>query len=269
MEFHVGYLQLRASRNPQRTRHTGRLLGTLALLVAASIAAPKADATIIKSPPWADFFSAKYPTANGLDTRASGNSARSWTAATGYTATNSVTGTAPTSMNTYHAQADAVWGFFGHGGEGGGWIQMYNMNTATDSILRSTRDFGSCSAPDDCITDYVGGPISRMKLMLFAGCYTGMDGKPGMSYQGSLLRSASDGAGVDVAVGFNTTVDWPAMDTWTDWFFGRLNNGYTTVDALQAAKNRVYAVYGSYRGTDMWVARLNTNVKISPAGYGS
>ena len=59
------------------------------------------------------------------------------------------------------------------------------------------------------------------------------------------------------------------MDTWSDEFFRQLGAGKTAWDALAAAKSKVYAVHGSYGGTNEFVTFGNTSIKVVPAGYGS
>lgn len=248
----------------RRRRRPAMLLAAVLLLV---MSAMPAHATIIKNPPWADVFSAHYPNGTTLDTRASGTAADVQLDATGYFSTSSVTGTAAKSMNAVHAQADAVWAFFGHGAPG--WAQFYDMGSGTWSDLTTSSLMGhGCAAPNDCVTDYAGD-LTRMKIMVFGGCHTGVDALPGQSYQGSLLRAANSGAGVDVAVGFYNYIYWPAMDTWSDRFFLRLKNGDTTWDALISARNKVLVDHGQYYGTDEFVAMGDVNTKASPAAYGT
>lgn len=188
--------------------------------------------------------------------------------ALGYFASSRTNGTAPLSMDTGHGQADAVWAFFGHGGPG--VAEFYNMTSGATTRLYAEAGIGAgCAAPNDCITDYLGGKLSKMKLALFAGCNTGDMQDGSKKYDGSLLTAATSGAGIDSAVGFTETIYWPAMDYWTDQFFKDFQSGDTVLGSATSAQAYVLEVFGQYYGSNSWKIQGSVSVKLKPAAYGS
>jgi hypothetical protein len=166
-------------------------------------------------------------------------------------------------MGLYYAQSDAIWVDFGHGG--GGFITFCsppNGPTCT-SVLRVNSTQGSCSAPNDCLSEYTSS-IHRIRLMVFAGCETAI------SAGGLNLPSyAYNTDGVDSTVGWNVLVYWPQGDYWATRASIYWGIGDTITQGLIAAgadvKNNFGGSAGGWDNFTVW----NGGIKIVPAAYGS
>ncbi len=251
------------------TRHLAAVASAAVLVLVAGLTPQVALATTVKSPPCADSFGAKWvqPDGNGLDTRAAALWMKTKLGTTGYSAFTAYGVSAYTSMAASYAQSDAVWAMFGHGN--GGFITQWASATSTVLHAIPNGSAYSCSSPHACLSDYSGGKISKMKLMVFGGCHSASSANYSLPYDQN-LGNAAIGMGVDSALGFGGLIYWPPIDKWSEAFFGYLAAGKTvSYAAANAAVAAAQSNGGNYGGTDMYQIFGNQGITIVPAGYGS
>lgn len=123
--------------------------------------------------------------------------------------------------------------------------------------------------PNRCLSGSSG--LGDVKLMLFIGCETAVDGNPAAPYDGNLVQEAVGANHVDTAVGFTgTLVTWPFGDDYVAFLGDRLKNGdfisAAVFGAAQDTFNRwgIYAGYNSY----WWQGRAYVD-KVIPPAYGN
>ncbi len=238
------------------------------VVLSAGLSPSVAEATVVHSPPWADSFGAKWDGTNGLDTRASALWMKTKLGAKGYTAYTAYGYAASTSMGSSYAQSDAVWAMFGHANRG--FITQYAGSTSTVLHAVPNGTLYSCSSPHACLSNYGGGKISKMKLMVFGGCYTALAGNDSLPYSADLGIVATQADGVSTAVGFDSEIFWPPMDKWSEVFFGDLAAGHDVSHALiLAADQAAISNGGNYGGTNYFDMFGSTTTTVVPAGYGS
>jgi len=243
-------------------------LAALAAVVVALSAALPASATQY-SPPYADIFGNNWDNLNSTD------SARRFAGfmdSAGYHDFTDLNLIARTSMGSAFAQSDAIWASFGHSHIGGGGILFCDQdgspcNHNTSSWLwANTALGGACSSPDQCLSLVSG--LNDIRFMLFAGCYSGLDGFPGSYQQGNLFKVAQ-ASGVDNVYGFSGEVYWPMGDDFASFLGTELANGSTIQYAMwkagQEVKNRWF---DNAWGWNTYVGVGYTNDKIVPAAYG-
>lgn len=251
-----------------RAKRISRRLGTLVCaigLLACSVSSTAA--TYVKSPPWVDIFASQW---NDLDTRQA-----AWNFSSHFSSDYQhyvdLNFTAHTAIGSAYAGSDAVWVTFGHGSPGDiTYCNPPNGATCTSVLWANASDPGAnCSAtPNDCVVNPPQA-IGKMLLMIFAGCHTGVDGNPGGTRGGNLLKVAVNSEGVTTAVGFDDLVYWPMGDLWGSKMGTYLGNGQTVSDALVAATVDIANKYGSLYGWGSFRVVGNGNLSVIPARYGS
>jgi len=146
--------------------------------------------------------------------------------------------------------------------------QGANCSTA----LSANSNVGGCGAPGDCLSDYPT-QIHKIKYMLFAGCYTGLDHAAGDPNQGNLVRQAVSAEGVDSALGFNDLIYFGAPGSGAEiWGTGDakyLSQSYTVNNAAFTAAQDVQNANFGWTGGFNTFYSLNGGTKVMPAGYGS
>jgi hypothetical protein len=165
-------------------------------------------------------------------------------------------------MGPSYAQSDAVWAMFGHANSG--------YITTPAGVLRADQNIdnppapNACGSPNACLSTSSSN-ISRMRMMMFAGCYTAL------SRRGYILPSvAVHTKGVDSSVGWSSEIYRNELTQWTISFFNHSGlSGYDMLDSSIWAESQVLAVFGGYGGTDKSVWYGNYALSLKPAGYGS
>jgi hypothetical protein len=238
----------------------------LALLVAIGLSASSPAQATQFNPPLADAFSFDYPDPwpGFFLTYGAGNKARDNLKTTGYTAVNNRNSSAGFAMSW--AKDDAVWAFFGHARPGA--VLFYNGISFSELLANSDMTVIKAGVAKVSLSAYTWNDLHDIRLMVFAGCNTGQDGKPGSLDDGNLSRVAFIRKGVDSTIAFNGLVHWPVVNGWGDAFFTRLRMGDTVNQAAQMAVSMVVYSYGWEGGFDSWTT-IGGNLKIKPAGYGS
>jgi hypothetical protein len=215
--------------------------------------------------PNADMFGSQW---NDLDTTSAASNFKSQlTAYSGYLALNSL---ALTSMSSLFAQSDAVWADFGHGGAGFITFCHPALGAACTSVLRANSTVGSCGGgnSDDCISVH-GTTIHRIRLMVFAGCDTGLNGSSGSNH-GNLLDQAY-AQGVDMDLGFTNLIYYGGNtgEYWAKRFGMYLNDSATIASAVIDATSDLKALHGGNAYGFNYNTGRGPNNSIIPAGYGS
>lgn len=84
--------------------------------------------------------------------------------------------------------------------------------------------------------------LTNCDLMLFVGCYTGLNDDTSLPY-------AAVAAGADCAIGFMDTINWVVANEWTEYFFTYYASGFSAERACYAASSNFMNVFGvdSYR----------------------
>jgi hypothetical protein len=240
----------------------------LALILAIGTSASSSVNAAQLNPPLADVFSFDYPDPwpGFFLTYGAGDKARANLKDTGYTAFNNRNKSAGTAMTW--AKDDAVWAFFGHARPGG--VLFYHGDGTSYSELLANSDMTviKSGVAKVSLSSYTWNDLHDLRLMVFAGCNTAKDGKPGSLDDGNLSRVAFIRKGVDSTIAFQGLVHWPVINGWGDAFFARLRMGDTVNQAAQMAVSMMIYSYGWEGGFDSWWT-IGGTLKIKPAGYGS
>jgi hypothetical protein len=224
---------------------------------------PSPAAATVYSPPWADGMWAHFPGSGGLDTTNTINLMKAGANSLGYHGFSTNPSTMPSSMGAGYAQSDAIWWMAGHGGAG--VIQSYNPTNGWGSLYVSSNSpfYSSCSAPNDCLTDYSSTSMHRIRLMVFQAC----DSADATPNGDRLPKRAVINLGVDSSLGFTELIGaaaWP--DRWSEFFFDYADTK-NVVDSAAAAAGVIYAGAGDAYGYDSYYV-FGGNVMIDPPAYG-
>lgn len=256
-------LQRTAGRDPLR-----KPFAVLAVVLAFSMAAQPARA-IQHNPPYADVFGAGWT--DGLNTEESAQRLAYYMGLAGYNDFTNLNKKASTSMAAGWAPDDAIWAAFGHAMPGAmGFCDADGKPCAYDAISNVWANVGmggSCDAPHECLST-VGG-LSDIRFMLFAGCESGLDGRPGSLKDGNLVDVARY-YGVDNAYGFTKLVYWPMGMDFASFLGIELKNGQTiNLSMWRAAQDVKNRWFGNAHGwTSYYGSTVDINDKVVPAAYG-
>jgi hypothetical protein len=238
----------------------GAIIATVVLLMTAQPAAATQY-----NPPWADIFGSQW---NDLQTDEAAHRLSDQLQGSGYERYVDMNKTARMSMGTAYAQSDAIWVHFGHSQAGAATFcnQPFTANCYTWLYANTAQ--GTCPEPNACLSTYTS-QIRDIRLMLFAGCHSGLDGKPGTLQDANLLDVARVVDGVDNAYGFSALVYWPMGNDYATFAGIELKSGSTINYGLwkagQEVKNRWF---GDAHGWNTLVGGGYINDAIIPAAYG-
>jgi hypothetical protein len=248
-------------------RMARKWMAASAVIVALSMVAQPAGA-VQHDPPFADVFGSGWT--DGLNTEESAQRFDHYLDAAGYNGWINLNMTAHKAMAPGWAPDDAIWAAFGHAGPGvmgfcdaDGKPCQYN---AISNVYANVGMGGSCDAPHECLST-VGG-LADIRFMLFAGCESGLDGRPGTLKDGNLVDVARY-YGVDNVYGFTKLVYWPMGMDFASFLGLELKNGATISDAMwkagQETKNRWF---GNAHGWTSYRGLIFVGDKVVPAAYG-
>ena len=214
-----------------------------------------------------------------VDPRGDADTAVADLGAMGYIAFDDDNNTSATqSIGVGWAQDDAVWVAYGHAMPG----QITIENGATGGPPSPAIGAVVANNQVGISPDFSQGPkaylyslpyhqLSKMKLMLFFGCNTGLDALSTSPYAGNLVKEATGDQGVDSSLGFTHEIYFvpDAAGYWSDTFFSSLKNGSTVSNSANAALNMVYLHLSGlpYGFNNPYIVGGTTTIK--PAGYGS
>ena len=266
-----------------------RALGTAAVLAAllGGQAPPALAITNTNHPkPYADLLNG--PMWGGVDPRGIATNATNWLSSMGYQSFNDNDNTdAKTAVGPAYAMDDSVFVVFGHAM--GGQIAVEKKGVVSvitaDSRLGLSPDFTSRGAGANTIrADLYSYPTNywnRMKLAMWFGCETGLDGNSSYKFHGNLVDEAVSDMGADSSIGYRYLIYYSPNqpDLYEDAFFHALYDYYGTPGTVQqAADAGVANVAWWYGGGPTYYGFGNpyikygpgiASVKIRPAAYGN
>jgi hypothetical protein len=218
----------------------------------------------------------------GIDPRGDADIAVSYLGQLGYRTFDDNDDTTPAlALGSGWAQSDAVWVAMGHGNAGLTVMEDGATGGPPDSHIGAIYATQSVSHTPDvnpALNSYMYPTmayqqLNRVKLMVFFSCNSGLDGAPGLAYNGNLVTVATSYLGVDSAIGVTHDIYYllGADNTWTEGFFHGLRVGPNVQDAANQALANVQFwdghFYASFGFEGPYIVAGTT--KISPVGWGT
>jgi hypothetical protein len=227
-------------------------------------------------PPYADVISG--PMWGGVDPRGDADQAVSRLSSGGYHAFDDNNVATPTqALGDYWAADDAIWVAMGHAN--GGLIIVENGATGgppsshisaiyASSYVDRTPDADNSKAAN--LYDKPYHYLHNIRLMVFFGCDSGLDGKHGTPWDGNLVKEAVGDQGVGSAIGFTYYIRYlmNADLIWTEAFYDGLTVYHLTLSesaslAATMVSDLVGGFYNTYGFENPYI--VNGGVKIYPA----
>lgn len=216
--------------------------------------------------PKAEVYSFLMPSADYgalvRDTRAAGDWAVSRLNAAGYSTADINNVSAATSLNSTHAQTDAIWAYAGHGRAGA--VVFWNGSSYSEVVAEP----GVSQLYSPTYLSSTAG-LGDVRLMVFLACRTAETTSSYLPQYGSLTRNAYYSRRVDMVIGFTGLITVPYYKLWSDMFYTNLQQGKTM---STAASNAAGYIESQSLGVDQSFYRYvtyNGAGKITPAGFGS
>ena len=243
--------QHKSSRRSRQHKSVDLLGLALAVVMLGLLLPARASAASL---PWADLICNNF--GGGVDSTPACQNAYNQLKNTYATFNNrNVSGAA--ALGTSFAQSDAIWMAVGHGAWYGGQGFIFT-SSSPGSMVVSSSSYGSCSAPNGCLSALVAGKkLSRVRLMMFVGCNT----------DGSLPQTAI-AAGADAAIAFSEDIGTDAANYWVGRFFLHAMQGNTIQAAAASAHWDLLAIGYGDQGLGSIHIWGNASEKLIPAAYG-
>ena len=240
----------------------GACLAIAGALLSVMLAGPAAGAG-----PKAEVYSFLLPSADYSalvrDTRAAGDSAVSRLNSAGYGTADINNVSAATSLNSTHAQTDAIWAYAGHGRAGA----VVFWNGSSYSEVAGESGVSSYGYPMTYLASTAG--LGDVRLMVFLACHSAETTSSYLTQYGSLTRNAYYSRKVDMVIGFTGLITVPYYKLWSDMFYTNLQQGKTLSTAASNAAGYIESqTLGADQSFDHYVT-YNGAGKITPAGFGS
>jgi hypothetical protein len=201
----------------------------------------------------------------GLDTRGTGLVAQTRLTTAGYVTSRTWDVTAASALGVATSGGAAVWIMMGHGGPGAitTCTDSTNPNCPWSYIDTDTSVYSACVYyPNICL---VGRDLHRVRLMVFMGCNTGLNGPDGLNL---LDMANSEGAKATVGFGHDIGFGPTSGNAWTSQFFNYLNAGSGVSRALAFASAYVGSLNGgNHEGYNYYMYDGGT-VTIAPPQWG-